>query len=82
MDAEKGGARLAMKNDSRVTPIGKVIRNLHLDELPQLFNILKGDMSFVGPRPERPEIFKQYEQELPEFAFRLMVNIIRHHAIK
>ena len=74
VDAEKGGARLAMKNDSRVTPVGKVIRNLHLDELPQLFNILKGDMSFVGPRPERPEIFKQYEKELPEFAFRLKVK--------
>ncbi len=74
VDAEKGGARLAMKNDSRVTPVGKVIRNLHLDELPQLFNILKGEMSFVGPRPERPEIFKQYEKELPEFAFRLKVK--------
>ena len=74
VDAEKGGARLAMKNDSRVTPVGKVIRNLHLDELPQLFNILKGDMSFVGPRPERPEIFKQYEQQFPEFAFRLKVK--------
>lgn len=74
VDAEKGGARLAMKNDSRVTPVGKVIRNLHLDELPQLFNILKGEMSFVGPRPERPEIFKQYEEELPEFAFRLKVK--------
>ena len=74
VDAEKGGARLASKNDSRVTPVGKVIRNLHLDELPQLFNILMGDMSFVGPRPERPEIFKQYEEELPEFAFRLKVK--------
>ena len=74
VDAEKGGARLAMKNDSRVTPVGKVIRNLHLDELPQLFNILKGEMSFVGPRPERPEIFEQYKKELPEFEFRLKVK--------
>lgn len=74
VDAEKGGARLAMKNDSRVTPVGKVLRNLHMDELPQLFNILKGDMSIVGPRPERPEIFEQYEEELPEFAFRLKVK--------
>ena len=74
VDAEKKGARLAMKNDSRVTPVGKVIRNLHLDELPQIINILKGDMSLVGPRPERPEIFEQYEKELPEFAFRLKVK--------
>lgn len=74
VDAEKDGARLAMKNDSRVTPVGKVLRNLHMDELPQLFNILKGDMSIVGPRPERPEIFKQYEEEFPEFAFRLKVK--------
>jgi exopolysaccharide biosynthesis polyprenyl glycosylphosphotransferase len=74
VDAEKAGARLAMKNDSRVTPVGRVLRNLHMDELPQLFNILKGDMSVVGPRPERPEIFLQYEKELPEFAFRLKVK--------
>lgn len=74
VDAEQKGARLAMKNDSRVTPVGKVIRNLHLDELPQIINILNGDMSLVGPRPERPEIFEQYEKELPEFAFRLKVK--------
>lgn len=74
VDAEKEGARLAMKNDSRVTPVGRVIRNLHMDELPQIINILKGDMSLVGPRPERPEIFEQYEKSLPEFAFRLKVK--------
>ena len=74
-DAEKDGvARLAQKNDSRITPVGKVIRTVRLDELPQLFNILKGDMSFIGPRPERPEIMKQYEVNMPEFIFRTKVK--------
>lgn len=74
-DAEKDGvARLAKDGDDRITPIGKVIRMLRIDELPQLFNILKGDMSFVGPRPERPEIAKQYEKDMPEFALRLQIK--------
>lgn len=73
-DSEEKGARLAMKNDSRVTPVGKIIRNIHFDELPQLFNILKGDMSVVGPRPERQVIMDQYKEELPEFDFRLKVK--------
>ncbi|MBD5452178.1 MAG: exopolysaccharide biosynthesis polyprenyl glycosylphosphotransferase [Lachnospiraceae bacterium] len=74
-DAEKDGvARLASKNDSRVTPVGKVIRKVRIDELPQLFNILNGDMSFIGPRPERPEIIRQYQEEMPEFTFRTKVK--------
>ncbi len=74
-DAEKDGvARLAAKNDSRITPIGKFIRAVRIDELPQLFNILKGDMSFIGPRPERPQIIAQYMEEMPEFALRMKVK--------
>ncbi len=75
VDAEKDGvARLASKNDSRITPIGKFIRKVRIDELPQLFNILVGDMSFIGPRPERPEIIKQYVEDMPEFVFRNKVK--------
>ena len=74
-DAEKDGvARLASKNDDRITPIGKFIRMVRIDELPQLFNILKGEMTFIGPRPERPEIIKQYLEEMPEFVFRTKVK--------
>ena len=73
-DAEKGTARLAAENDDRITPVGRIIRATRVDELPQLINILKGDMSFVGPRPERPEIAKQYEEKLPEFSLRLAVK--------
>lgn len=75
VDAEKDGvARLASKHDSRITPVGKFIRATRIDELPQLFNILKGEMSFIGPRPERPEIIEQYLEEMPEFAFRMKVK--------
>ena len=73
VDAEKDGvARLSSgDNDTRITPIGRFIRKVRIDELPQLFNILIGDMTLVGPRPERPEIAKEYEQILPEFRLRL-----------
>ncbi|MBO5372834.1 MAG: exopolysaccharide biosynthesis polyprenyl glycosylphosphotransferase [Lachnospiraceae bacterium] len=74
VDSERHGARLAKQDDDRITPVGKVIRRLHFDELPQLFNILMGDMAFVGPRPERKEITEEYSKELPEFPFRLKVK--------
>lgn len=75
VDAERDGvARLASAQDDRITPVGKVIRACRLDELPQLFNILRGDMSIVGPRPERPEIAEQYEKLMPSFSLRLQVR--------
>ena len=72
--SEDQGARLAAKGDARVTPVGRVIRAIHFDELPQLFNILKGEMSVVGPRPERKVIADQYTEEIPEFVLRLKVK--------
>lgn len=75
VDAEKDGvARLASEHDDRITPVGHFIRKCRIDELPQLINILKGDMTIVGPRPERPEIAEQYEKELPEFSLRLQAK--------
>ena len=76
VDAEKDGkARLSTGDkDDRITPVGRVIRKVRIDELPQLFNVLSGSMSLVGPRPERPEIAKQYEQILPEFRLRLQAK--------
>ena len=65
---------ITKKNDDRITPVGHVIRKLHLDELPQVFNIIKGDMSFVGPRPEWTATTDLYSQHLPEFLFRLKVK--------
>jgi exopolysaccharide biosynthesis polyprenyl glycosylphosphotransferase len=75
VDAEKNGIpRLASDSDERITPVGSVLRKFRIDEFPQLFNILKGEMSVVGPRPERPELNEMYKQEMPEFEFRLKVK--------
>ena len=75
VDAEKDGvARLAGEGDNRITDVGKILRATRLDELPQLFNIIKGEMSLVGPRPERPEIAAEYMEDLPEFAMRLKMK--------
>jgi len=73
-DAEAGGAQWAAKNDPRVTRIGGLIRKLRIDELPQTWTVLKGEMSFVGPRPERPEFVTGLEEELPYYAERHMVK--------
>ena len=73
-DAEKSGAQWATKNDMRVTRVGKIIRKTRIDELPQLINVLKGEMSMVGPRPEREVFIDQLEQEIPYYRFRHAVR--------
>lgn len=74
-DAEKKtGPVLAAENDPRITPVGKFLRATRLDELPQLFNVLKGEMSFVGPRPERPVFVEEFERQYPDYPYRHLVK--------
>jgi len=74
-DAEKDGvARWATSNDDRITRVGRFIRKVRIDELPQIFNVLRGDMSFVGPRPERPQFVEQLTREIPYFGLRHCVK--------
>jgi len=73
-DADKDGFRPCIANDDRITKVGRIIRKVRLDELPQLFNILFGQMSLVGPRPERIEHVQAYTAELPEFVLRARVK--------
>lgn len=74
ISAEKEGVKLAKNNDPRITKIGKLLRRTKLDELPQLINILKGEMSIVGPRPERPYFLNIYTKGIPRFKNRLIVK--------
>ena len=75
VDAETyGGVQWAQKDDPRITKIGKFIRKTRIDEIPQLFNILKGDMSLIGPRPERPELTYKFNKEIPGFIDRLVIK--------
>ena len=72
-DAEKNGIQWASIDDQRVTKVGKFIRRTRIDELPQIINVLKGEMSFIGPRPERPELILEFESKIPSFSDRLVV---------
>jgi len=73
-DAEKNGAQWALKEDPRTTRVGRIIRILRIDELPQIYNVFLGDMSLIGPRPERPEFVKQLEAEIPYYGIRHSVR--------
>ena len=74
IDAEKDGPKWASENDERITKVGRIIRKTRIDELPQLVNILKRDMSFIGPRPERPEFIKEFIKYIPDFNDRLLIK--------
>lgn len=72
--AEKKGAVWADENDKRITFVGKILRKVHLDELPQLLNVIKGDMSLLGPRPERPEFVEDFKKKIPYYSFRHFIK--------
>ena len=74
IDAEKDGVRWADRDDARVTRVGRFLRRTRLDEVPQLVNVLRSEMSLIGPRPERPEFITQLEQEIPFYRTRLTVK--------
>lgn len=74
VDAEKDGHKWASENDDRITKVGKFIRKTRIDELPQLINIIKGEMSFIGPRPERAEFIQEFLKGIPDFNDRLLVK--------
>lgn len=73
-NAEKNGAQWAQKNDPRITKVGRIIRKTRIDELPQLFNVLWGDLSLIGPRPERPQFTEEFSHEYPGFEQRLRIK--------
>jgi len=73
-NAEKSGPLWAEKNDPRITKVGKILRRAHLDELPQMINVLKGDISLIGPRPERPEFVEKLEKEIPYYHLRHIIK--------
>ncbi|MGL4850550.1 MAG: sugar transferase [Clostridium sp.] len=74
IDAEKNGAQWAKANDTRVTWVGKIIRKTRIDELPQLVNVIKGEMSLIGPRPEREVFYQEFEKTIPQFRDRLKIK--------
>ncbi|WP_276353928.1 exopolysaccharide biosynthesis polyprenyl glycosylphosphotransferase [Cohnella caldifontis] len=74
LDAEKNGAQWAEKNDPRITKVGSFLRKTRIDEIPQLINVLRGEMSLIGPRPERPVFVARFNEEIPGFVGRLLVK--------
>jgi exopolysaccharide biosynthesis polyprenyl glycosylphosphotransferase len=73
-DAEKDGAKWASKNDNRITPVGNFLRKTRIDEIPQMYNVLRGDMSFTGPRPERPEFDEELAKQIPYYMLRYLIK--------